>query len=170
MNVLSLNRKRGKKETFPYGDDSLSITELLKKPEVVNFVERDDGPLTYASQREKLRKLLRNGRINQQLVMDYAAQNPPTMQVQDNRYGAQRRRANLPMRTRDGRVLFGPEPPPRLRRPVGTIVINGDRLTARQALERYPQLYEHFKRKESSRKSPYMQSYEESLRREIWIT
>ena len=48
MNVLSLNGKRGKKETFPYGDDYLSITELLKKPEVVNFVERDDGPLTYA--------------------------------------------------------------------------------------------------------------------------
>ena len=81
--VLSLNGKRGKKETFPYGDDSLSITELLRKPEVVNFIERN-GPLTYASKSEKLRKLLRNGmqhRIHRRckfktIVMEHNDQEP----------------------------------------------------------------------------------------------
>ena len=40
-------------------------------------------------------------------------------------------------------MLFGPEPPPRApSRPPSAIVINEENLTARQALERYPQLRE----------------------------
>ena len=85
MNVPNM---RGKKQTFTYGNDSLSITELLRKPEIVGYLEKD-GPLTYGSQREKLRKLLREGRINLQLVMEHAAQNPTVARVQDTRYGTQ---------------------------------------------------------------------------------
>ena len=45
-------------------------------------------------------------------------------------------------------VLFGPEPPPKAsRRPVGTIIIDGENLTARHALERYPQLREFLQQK-----------------------
>lgn len=58
----------------------------------------------------------------------------------DTRYGAQRRHANLPKKNNKGEVLFGPEPAPILPRQRGVIEINGERLTARQALERFPQL------------------------------
>ena len=51
---------RGKRQTFTYANDTLSITELLRKPEVVGYLEKD-GSLTYASQREKLRKFLAKG-------------------------------------------------------------------------------------------------------------
>ena len=88
MNVQNM---RGKKQTFTYGNEFLSITELLRKPEIVGYLEKD-GPLTYGSQREKLRKLLRDGRINQRMVMEHAAQNPTAPRIQDTRYGTQRRR------------------------------------------------------------------------------
>ena len=72
------------------------------------------------------------------------ARNPPQPpRVQDTRHGTQRRRASLSRRTPRGEVLFGPELPPRApRRPPNAITINGESLTARQALERYPQLRE----------------------------
>ena len=44
MNSERINN-RGKKQTFPFGDDSLSITELLQRPDVVSYLERS-GPLT----------------------------------------------------------------------------------------------------------------------------
>ena len=131
---------KGKKETFTNGNDTLFITELLRKPEIVGYLEKG---WTYGSQREKLRKLLREGRINPQLVTEHTARNPTAPRVQDTRYGTQRRRANLPRKTTKGEVLFGPEPPPRApRRPPSAIIINGENLTARQVLERYPQLRE----------------------------
>ena len=88
MNVQNM---RGKKQTFTYGNESLSITEFLQRAEIVGYLEKD-GPLTYGSQREKLRKLLREGRINPQLVTEHAARNPTAPRVQDTRYGTQRRR------------------------------------------------------------------------------
>ena len=104
---------------------------------------KKDGPLTYGSQREKLRKLLREGRINPQLVTEQATRNPTAPRVRDTRYETQRRRANLPRKTTKGEVLLGPEPPPRApKRPPSAIIINGENLTARQVLERYPQLRE----------------------------
>ena len=124
MNVP--NVRRGRRQTFQYGNDTLSITELLRDPDVNNYLERERS-LTYTSKREKLRKLLREGNINPQLVGEYEARNPvaPRPQgVQDVRYGAQRRRAGLP-----------------LMRSAGTITIGDENLTtARQALERYPRL------------------------------
>ena len=97
MNVP--NVRRGRRQTFQYGNDTLSITELPRKPEVVGYLERD-RQLTYASQREKLRKLLREGNINPQLVAGHAARNPVAPRVQDVRYGAQRRQAGLPRSAR----------------------------------------------------------------------
>ena len=116
-NFAKNTSKRGRKHLFQYGDSSLSFTELLKKNEIVNYLERN-GSLTYGSQREKLRKLLRKeGNNLQRLVMEYVADNPPQQQqqVRDVRYGAQRIRAGLPKKNTKGRVMFGPELPPRPR-------------------------------------------------------
>ena len=55
------------KETFYYGNGSLSITELLQNNKIVNFLQRG-SQLTYASQREKLRKLLREKKITPRMV------------------------------------------------------------------------------------------------------
>ena len=124
---------------FQYGNATLSITELLQKPEIVGYLEKD-GPLTHASQREKLRKLLRLEKINPHLVSEYAVQHPREEIIIDTRYGTQRRRANLPKKDTKGRILFGPEPAPIPQRRNRVILINGERFTARQALERFPQL------------------------------
>ena len=68
---------RGLREMFNYGNENLSITDLLKKTEIVNYLERN-GPLTCASKRDKLRKLLREkGDGLQQLVTEHNLQNPP---------------------------------------------------------------------------------------------
>ena len=105
MNVPNM---RGRRQTFQYGDEILSITKLLRKLEIVGYLEKD-GPLTYASQCEKLRRLLRAQRMNLQLIGEHAARNPAVPGVQDMRYGTQRRKANLPRKTMKGEVLFGPE-------------------------------------------------------------
>ena len=163
INVPSM---RGRKQTFTYGNDSLSITELLQKPEIVGYLEKD-GPLTYGSQREKLRKLLREGRVNPRMVMEHAARNPTAPRVQDTRYGTQRRRANLPRKTTRGEVLFGPEPSPRVpRRPRSAIIINGENLTVRQVLERYPQIRGFFNLTGEFQRSPYTQRCERGSGRE----
>ena len=60
---MNVSGTRGRRQTFQYGDETLSITEQLRKPEVIGYLE-EDGPLTYPSQHEKLRRLLREERIN----------------------------------------------------------------------------------------------------------
>ena len=142
---------RGLLKKYNYGNDSLSVTDLLKKPEVINYLEQG-RKLTYASQREKLRKqLAKFGGNFKDIVADYNLGNPVKQQGQGQRdtlYGAQRRRRNLPKKDTKGRVLFGPEKPPRPpREPRISILINGERLTARQALEKYPQLREELQKK-----------------------
>ena len=143
MNVSNDSGTRGKKQTFQYGNDSLSITELLKKNEIVNYLEKG-RKLTQASRRDKLRKLLnKEGNNLQRLVTEYNLQNPPPQQqqqVRDELYGAQRIRAGLPKKDTKGRVI-GPERQPKVpKEPKGVIEINDENLTARQALERYPRL------------------------------
>ena len=141
---------RGLREMFNYGNENLSITDLLKKTEIVNYLERN-GPLTHASKRDKLRKLLREkGDGLQQLVTEHNLQNPPRQQqVQENTplYGAQRIRAGLPKKDTKGRVT-GPErqPIPRRGPPAGIITINNENLTARQVLDRYPHLRNELQR------------------------
>ena len=141
---------RGLKHVYNYGNDSLSITDLLKKPGVTNYLEQGKK-LTYASQREKLRKqLARFGDNFKDIVAEYNLENPvgQGQGQRDTLYGSQRRRRNLPKKDTKGRVLFGPEKPPRPpREPRVSILINGERLTARQALEKYPQLREELQKK-----------------------
>ena len=143
---------RGLTKFYNYGDDdSLSITDLLKRPEVVNYLEQGKE-LTYASQREKIRKELRkHGNNFKDIVAEYNLENPVEQERQQQRdilYGSQRGRRNLPKKDTKGRVLFGPEKPPGPpREPRISILINGERLTARQALEKYPQLREELQKK-----------------------
>ena len=145
MNQFNVFKTRGKKQTFQYGNNYLSITELLKKPEIVNYLGKDKK-LTYASQRDKLPKLLREkGDGLQQLVTEHNLQNPPRQQQQQAEntplYGAKRVRAGLPKKNTKGQAI-GParQPIPRRGPPVGIITINDENLTARQVLSRYPNL------------------------------
>ena len=134
---------RALKQIYKYGNDSLSITDLLGKDEIVNYLEQGKK-LTYPSQREKLRKELgKHGDYLEQLVKIYNLQNPPQQrEIRDDLYGAQRIRANLPKKDTRGNVFFGPEKPlqPPRRKPIGVINVNGENLTARQALDRFPRL------------------------------
>ena len=136
---------RGKKQTFTYGNDFLSITELLRKPET-RIPQKGWTTNLRIAARETSKAFTRREHQPTGGHMEHAAQNPTASRVQDTRYGTQRRRENLPKKTTKGEVLFGPEPPPKLKRPTGVINIDGENLTARQTLERYPQLREFLQR------------------------
>ena len=141
---------RGLKKLYQYGEDSLSITDLLKKPEIVNYLEKDRR-LTYASQREKLRKQLEKFGDNlKDIVDEYNLGNPVEQQrqqrQQDTLYGSQRVRAGLDKKDTKGRVV-APRVPKVPKTPKNPILINDERLTARQALEKYPQLREFLQEK-----------------------
>ena len=97
---------------------------------------------TYASKREKLRKLLDKNEISPEVVRGHAAQNQ-THPIQDIRYGNQRRKVGLAKKNVKGKVIFGVEKEPRPKRTRGSIIINGEKLTAKQALHKYPRLREH---------------------------
>ena len=145
---------RGLKTLYKYGEEqNVSITDLLRKPEVVNYLEQGKK-LTWASLREKARKLLKKFGDNFKGIVDgYNLENPVDQQQQqqqrDTLYGVQRVKAGLDKKDTRGRVIGGPRvnnrPPPR--KPRIPILINGERLTARQALEKYPQLKEELQRK-----------------------
>ena len=102
---------KGLRILYKYGNDSLSITDLLKKLNVVNFLERGKES-AYTSQREKLRKELReHGESFKEIVDRYNVEHPPPSlrkESVDTKYGAQRRRANLPMKDTTGKAIFGP--------------------------------------------------------------
>ena len=136
---------REKEEIYNYGNENIFITDLLKKPEIVNYLERNRS-YTPASRREKRRKLLREHGDNlRQMVTDYNLQNPPTRQRRQVVRHALRSATSESKSPTKGRVFFGPERPPRQpRRPIGVITINRENLTARQAFNRYPQLREHY--------------------------
>lgn len=124
---------RGKKVFYSWDGTHKTITELLRDPNIQSFTCRK----THASQRERLRQLLRDGKITPQVVAKHVAQNlPQQQQTNDTYYGAQRRRRNLPMKI-----------------PKGSIIINSKNLTARQTLERYPQLREYLQQGKQIKKS-----------------
>ena len=75
------------------------------------------------------------------MVEEYATLNPQQL---DNRYGSQRRRANLPLKRTSGRLMTDP---PIIRsksfgerREPMKFFINGEKLSARQASEKNPKL------------------------------
>ena len=92
--------KRGLRALCPCGGEQKSITEILRDPRVYSFV----GCGTYASSRERLRQLLREGKITTEIVANI----PSTSTVEPTRYGSQRRRANLPLKNTRGDVMQGP--------------------------------------------------------------
>lgn len=159
---------RGKLAKHNYGKDFLSITELLKKPDVVNYLQKD-RELTYASQREKLRKQLGNFGDNfKQIVDEYNLGNPAKQQrqQQDTLYGAQRVRAGLDKKDTRGRVIGGARVNKRKpKTPRISILINGERLTARQALEKYPQLREELQKKRKISEKSLQAKYRSWMRK-----
>ena len=160
---------RGLTKFYNYGNDSLSITALLKKPGVVNYLEQGKK-LTHASLREKIRKKLEKfGNNFKNIVDEYNLENPVEQEQQrqrDTLYGAQRRKRNLPRKDTKGRVLFGPEKPPRPpRKPRIPILINGENLTAKQALEKYPQLREFLQQKQQISEKSLQAKYRAWMRK-----
>ena len=141
---------RGSRKFYQYGEEqNVSITALLRRPGVINYLEQGKE-LTYASLREKTRRQLeRFGNNFKDIVDEYNLENPVEQERQQQRdtlYGAQRRRRNLPIKDTKGRVIGGPRKPPQppRRRRIGVIRINGENLTARQVFNRYPQLRQHY--------------------------
>ena len=164
-----MNESRsGRRGRFLYDGESLSITELLRKPGVSEYLQ-SNGPLTYGSQRNKLRRKLKIGNFNKEMVDEFlrqrqhqrqreVARRPQRGQVfrfnGENRtlteileqnpniqqaYETRGVRTPLAQRNRLRRDLIeGRDPltpiPPRRRGPseVSPIIINGERLTARQ--------------------------------------
>ena len=134
-----MSNRRGIRAFYLRGDTQKSVTEILQDPNVQNYVKGE----SYASTRESLQRLLRNGEI----TPEHVGRNPALQsQVQDTLYGSQRRKVNLPKKDVRERVLFGPEPAPKPRRLRGSITINGEKLTAKRTLEKYPKLREHLLR------------------------
>ena len=65
--------QRGRRERFLYDGELLSITELLRKPGVVEYLERN-GPLAYESQQNKLRRELKVGKFTKERVDEFLRQ------------------------------------------------------------------------------------------------
>ena len=100
-----------RKGFFTYNGKSQSITNILKEPGVSEFLQRN-GPLRSGPQRNKLRRLLKVGGITKDVVDTYLQD-----AVRNNR---------------DPYIIL-----PRQR---GSVRVNGEQMTARQALARFPLL------------------------------
>ena len=64
---------RGKRERRLYDGEPLSITELLQKPGVTQYLERG-GPLTDGERRNKLRRELKVGKFTKEAVDQFLSQ------------------------------------------------------------------------------------------------
>ena len=64
---------RGKRERRLYDGESLSITELLQKPGVTEYLEKG-GPLTDGERRNKLRRELKVGKFTREAVNQFLSQ------------------------------------------------------------------------------------------------
>ena len=107
-----------KKGPFVYNGRSQSTTNILKEPGVSEFLQRN-GPLRSGPQRNKLRRLLKVGGITKDVVDTYLQDS-----VRNNR---------------DPYIIL-----PRQR---GSVRMNGEQMTARQALTRFPLLGDYLQRK-----------------------
>ena len=141
MSTTTPIKNRGKKALYLWNGKDTSITELLTEPDVREFVSQG-STMTYESQRGRLRKLFKDGKITPKLVEEYVKKNPVRQyNVPDTLYGAQRRRANLHKKTKRGEVIYGPLLPLKPKKELRSI-INGKHFTAREALDYYPRLRE----------------------------
>ena len=100
-----------KRGYFAYNGKLQSITNILKEPGVSEFLQRN-GPLRSGPQRNKLRRLLKVGGITKDVVDTYLRD-----AIRNNR---------------DPYIIL-----PRQR---GSVRVNGEQMTARQALARFPLL------------------------------
>ena len=163
---------KGRKQLFKYGGTHLSITDILRQPGVSDYIQRK-GLLTYGSQRNRIRIENTLGTFSKEAVEEYARQqhrqrrvvrgprqgqlfnfnghNYTLTEILDNNRGIQRayeaRGINTPLAQRNRLMkdlMDGRNPlmlPPRR----GAVIIRGERFTARQALDRYPQLNNHLR-------------------------
>ena len=107
-----------KKGFFIYNGKSQSITNILKEPGVPEFLQRN-GPMKDGPLRNKLRRLLKVGGITKDVVDTYLQD-----EIRNNR---------------DPYIIL-----PRQR---GSVRVNGEQMTARQALARFPLLGDYLQRK-----------------------
>ena len=107
-----------KKGFFTCNGRLQSITDIMKQHGVSEFLQRN-GPLKEGPQRSKLRRLLKVNGITKEMVDAYLQE-----EIQNNR---------------DPYIIL-----PRQR---GSIVINGEQMTARQALNRFPLLSGYLQQK-----------------------
>ena len=107
-----------RKGFFTYNGRSQTITDILKEPGVPEFLQRN-GPLKSGPQRNKLRRLLKVDGITKEAVDTYLQD-----AVRNNR---------------DPYIIL-----PRQR---GSVMVNGEQMTARQALGRFPRLGDYLQRK-----------------------
>ena len=107
-----------RKGFFTYNGRLQSITNILKEPGVSEFLQRN-GPMKNGPQRNKLRRLLKVGGITKDVVDTYLQDS-----IRNNR---------------DPYIIL-----PRQR---GSVRVNGEQMTARQALTRFPLLGGYLQRK-----------------------
>ena len=107
-----------RKGYFTYNGKLQSITNILKEPGVPEFLQRN-GPLKDGPLRNKLRRVLKVGGITKEAVDAYLQD-----EVRNNR---------------DPYIIL-----PRQR---GSITINGEQMTARQAFNLFPLLGGYLQRK-----------------------
>ena len=88
MNVLP-RRRRGK-ETFPFRNRTLSITGILREPGVVEYLE-SNGSLTDGARQNKLRRKLRVGNFNKEVVDEFLRQRQHQRQREDQDRGEKTR-------------------------------------------------------------------------------
>ena len=119
-----------KKGHFQYDGKSLSITDALKEPGVSKFLQRN-GPLKNGPLRNKLRRLFKVGVMSKGLVDRY---------LREARAGNRNPYIILPQRK-------------------GAIEINGEKITVRQVLNRFPLLRGYLQQKKFLVKSRYMRSF-----------
>ena len=107
-----------RKGFFTYNGKLQSVTNILTEPGVSEFLQRD-GPMKDESLRNKLRRVLKVGGITKEAVDAYLQD-----EIRNNR---------------DPYII--------LQRQRGSIMINGEQMTARQALNRFPLLGGYLQRK-----------------------
>ena len=91
----------GKTKYYPWGNERRTITSLLRERRIYDFVPGS----TYGSKREAIRTMLESGR----LTYDTARRLPNSgSTTQQDLYGSQRRRADLPLKRTTGETVAGP--------------------------------------------------------------
>ena len=71
---MNTKRKQGVREFFQYGNYLLSLRDLLMKPEIVGYLTRDGSTPSQRTLCGRLRRGLRDGSINEQVVLEWSTE------------------------------------------------------------------------------------------------